>query len=241
MKLKMAFALLVTTLFMGAVASATPTPPCAGPTLQDVISLGLCTIGDKTFDFVSGSGGLENAETGATITLTASQLSFTPVNGASGPGFQIDGLPGTTSTTATAQYNFFIGTFSVTAPSGQEITATPVMLNGAVVVATNGFSRSQAELSNSAFDFYGGSGTVSHISGAGGGFPETSFSGTFTLENQSNQTTAGSVGSDAASFLNAQFNFTELPASTPEPSSLLLFGSGLLMTAGALRRKWLTT
>ena len=219
---------------------------CTPGTVATVILQGPCTIGDKTFDFSNTYGGeFFDAASNMTTPITPDQLSFTPLPSASSPGFQIDSLLAANSSPADLhQFANFFEDFTVTPPSGQMITSTQAVLNGAVVTSSdsnNSFADTLLCPSGvtCAFDSFSAFGTTTATESSVTGGPLATFDGDFIIHNESLVEVAGGTGTGSASFLNAQFNFNESPSTVPEPSSLVLFGTGLIGTMGVMRRKLL--
>jgi hypothetical protein len=185
-----------------------------------------CIIGNTDFTF------LNNYSESDTSIL--SSLTFTPESTATSAGFNISGLPGTSST---GQLQLaYLQAFSFTAvPMNGTITSFTAVVNG-IHQDTNTYQVSFADLynsinSNNSYDQY--------ISGAESprptGGPEASFNGFFSLENYSYN--GGSTSFDSADFV---FNESDPgPTSVPEGSELAFMGLGIVAILGAMKKKFL--
>jgi len=245
--LKWAFACSL--LFLPYVSRATPT--CSTTTLNNILG-STCTIGDKTLNFSSSS-----------ITgINSNQIEFTPdTSNPLSPGFElslatggpvsVSAAPGNTNSMINVNVNY---TVSVTNGSASLLGET-LALNGATISPFSGLSGDNGisdatnflgSLSGAAVEVFiqcqvpvgpsgcsTATGPVNLSTGGTLATPQISALGQAGFEVLA-QTNSGSV---TASCTSADYNFTEAPSATPEPNSMLLFGTGLLGILFLMRSK----
>jgi PEP-CTERM motif len=210
-------------------------PTCLAGTVATVMAQGSCTIGDKTFNF-NGTDGF-----GGSTGIFPASITFTPLVSPNNPGFELSGLPPAVSAAGTSQDVFFYDYFSVAAPGGQQITSINVTLNGVVQDGTTSFEESFAEACgtrNCADNIYKADFSPTTVKTDVISPSSNLFNGDFQLDNSS------STGSNAlggtTGFTSADFRFQESATSTtPEPPTLLLFGTGLLALGRRSRKFFL--
>ena len=223
---EMKTALLVAALVMGlsslAEASAVPAVACSTGTLTLYLISGYsCTIGSLTFSDFKYS----NAAFGGATAVPAAGISVTPITG-SEEGFQFE-APWSVSS---AQGEDSAITYTVTADSG---TITELILSMAGFGVTRGGNVSIGETSDTpplsllTFDNLTGVQATDTITGLS----------VTSITLVKDIALAGNNGVATLSIVDNEFSTS---TRVPEPSSILLFGAGLVGVASYLRRRQLS-
>jgi hypothetical protein len=225
---------------------------CPTTTLDNLIALGTCTIGDATFAFTSPNayfGGSFNAEwfAGPFVGNSgpgpfADSLMFTPDATAGNPGFTISGnfiARGGLACHYFAScgsgnfYNEALGKFDVSGPNNFVSVSSTI---GGVDASPDNTPNSAGVLLIGAAAFVSSDGS-SILSGTYDLSPQNNLMGLNAYFTQYNYS---SDPNSFISFTSATFNFKEQGATTaPEPSSVILLASGFLAVAAGIRRKLL--
>jgi hypothetical protein len=191
-----------------------------------------CTIGDKTFSSwiytsTSSPPGFE---------IQAGSVGVTPITTPGNPGFQFN-APWLASTLSGVQGRDSFFEFQVNS-SGAPITDVSLSIGGFGTTGTGSITVDETVCLGATFPACSGGTTktleVYANSGGFKAFDEVSFAGVTEVDVEKDVLIdAGTNGSATLSLVTNQFS----EGSTPEPASILLFGSGALALAGVLRRK----
>ena len=191
-----------------------------------------CTIGDKTFsNFIytstSSPPGYE---------IQAGSVGVTPITTPGNPGFQWN-APWMASTLSGVQGRDSFFEFQVNS-SGAPITDVSLSIGGFGTTGTGSITVDETVCLGAVFPACSGGTTKTlEVYANSGGFKaydEVSFAGVTEVDVEKDVLIdAGTNGSATLSLVTNQFS----EGSTPEPASILLFGSGALALAGVLRRK----
>lgn len=193
-----------------------------------------CTIGDKTFgNFIytsdSNPPGFE---------IPAGGVSVTPITTPGNPGFTFSAGWFASTTSGILQMDSLIQYSATVNPGGTPITDLSLSIAGVDWTGTGAISVAETVCLGAMLPSCSG-GTIRTLSvfdSAGGTqlFDSITFSGvTFVDVAKDIQIEAGTSGMASVSLVTNQFS--EQP--TPEPGSIMLFGSGVLGLAAVLRRK----
>jgi hypothetical protein len=235
--------------------SAKASPACLAGTIASVMLQGACTIGDKTFDFTDyypysyGSVSSPNSATDVTFTpLTSNPLD---------PGFEL-GAFDSTAGDDTYEYGYLDYDVSVTNGSANligvnENVNNPTLstvpgansLDDAYLQADNDLDTSAAEAYQEVYQYQSTGSSPSSLSYSSGPVtftPVSSGSGyvffqTGAYDYNYNTDTVGGGGTAEAAMSSVDYTFQQ-ESVTPEPGTMVLFGSGLLLFGGILRRHW---
>lgn len=240
---KTRFMLIAAMALLPAVAHGNNVPPCVSSTTLDNILGSTCTIGGETYAFASNLVPFPGAGSLLDLTfvglMSPDGITFTTdVSSPNGPGFILTGAangPFYVSSSRIVGEQFALDyEVSVTHPS-----------SGALLIGTT-LTTVGAQVQNTVFgnvDVEGGGLSVFVSAGTRGG-PGTVTVGaalgpgvsSFSTEAAILLVEANDVGVGYASLTSAEFNVAE-STTTPEPSSVLLFGTGIIGIMGAMRRK----
>jgi|ERR1019366_3253127 hypothetical protein len=191
-----------------------------------------CGIDDKTFsNFIytstSSPPGYE---------IQAGSVGVTPITTPGNPGFQWN-APWMASTLSGVQGRDSFFEFQVNS-SGAPITDVSLSIGGFGTTGTGSITVDETVCLGAVFPACSGGTTKTlEVYANSGGFKaydEVSFAGVTEVDVEKDVLIdAGTNGSATLSLVTNQFS----EGSTPEPASILLFGSGALALAGVLRRK----
>ena len=193
-----------------------------------------CGIGDKTFSnwiytSTSSPPGFE---------IQAGSVGVTPITTPGNPGFQWN-APWLASTLSGVEGRDSFFEFQVNVnPGGAPITDVSLSIGGFGNRGTGSITVDETVCLGATFPACSG-GTTERLqvySNSGGfkAFDEITFAGVTEVDVEKDVLIdAGTNGSATLSLVTNQFS----EGSTPEPASILLFGSGALALAGVLRRK----
>jgi hypothetical protein len=207
---------------------------CSDTTFDQYLGAGFnCTIGDKTFSNFAYHG----TSNPPGFSIPAGGIDVTPITTPLNPGFQWSaGWHVSTSSGVLSQDSLF--QFTVNSSSAN-ITDVSLSIGGAGFSGTGSVTVDETVCLGATFPACSG-GTVKtlevfdSIDGTKT-FDEISFAGVSEVDVQKDVLIdAGTNGSASLSLLTNQFSEQ---GTTPEPASILLFGSGALALAGVLRRK----
>jgi PEP-CTERM motif len=208
---------------------------CSDTTYDQYLGAGFnCTIGDKTFSNFAYHG----TSNPPGFSIQAGSIDVTPITTPLNPGFQWSaGWHASTTSGVLSQDSLFQFTVNVN-PGGNLITDVSLSIGGVGTSGTGSIAVDETVCLGATFPACTG-GTVRELSvfqDSSGSqlFDEISFAGVSEVDVQKDVLVdAGTNGSARLSLLTNQFSET----TTPEPASILLFGSGALALAGVLRRK----
>ncbi len=193
-----------------------------------------CTIDDKTFSHfiytsTSSPPGFE---------IQAGSVGVTPITTPLNPGFQFN-APWLASTLSGVQGRDSFFEFQVNVnPGGHPITDVSLSIGGFGTTGTGSITVDETVCLGAVFPACSGgtTKTLEVYSNSGGfkAYDEVSFAGVTEVDVEKDVLIdAGTNGSATLSLVTNQFS----ESTTPEPASILLFGSGALALAGVLRRK----
>ena len=226
-------------------------PMCVAGTIATVMAQGACTIGDKTFDFTkyypSNTGNVSSAN-------AATNVLFTPLTGNPlDPGFELAAF-NSTAGDYTVESGTLDYTVSVTNGSANLIgddvtvnnptlTTAPIAAPGSGLAATafDAFNYlynagAEADQSVQQYQYTGEAASASSYSSgpvtfalisSGSGYV---YFETYAYDYNYDTDTYGTGGTATAAMSSVDYTFQEQSpvAVTPEPGTLLLFGSGLI-------------
>lgn len=248
-------------LALGSLAapSASASPTCLPGTIATVMAQGVCTIGDKTFDFSEYGPvnyGTVSSPNGATDVL------FTPLtSNPLDPGFELAAF-NSTAGDYTYEYGYLYYTVSVTNGSANligvdESVNDPTLATAPIPAPGDGLTLAYLEAYNYLYSAgadayqdaeqyqYTGSpaNTSSYSSGAATFAPTSSGDGeavfeTYAYDYNIGTGTYGGGGTAEAAMPSVDYTFQEQSVGvTPEPGTMLLFGTGLLLAGSIVRRR----
>jgi PEP-CTERM motif len=212
---------------------------CPVGTWQDYLNLvpNACTIGDKTFSNFTYSYSPHDQ-----FGISAAQLTTTPLNPGppfNNPGFQWNAAWNVSYNNGVPSQDSFIDYTVTVNPGGPPITDVSLSMGGVSFFGTGSARVDETVCLGAMFPACSG-GTIKLLSvydNSAQGiklFDEVTFGGVTEIDVQKDiELTSGTNGGASLSLVTNQFSET----TTPEPSSILLFGSGALALAGVLRRK----
>ncbi len=211
---------------------------CPSGTLADYIGQGFsCTIGDKTFNnwFYSGTANPPN------FALPPGSIGVNPQTQLGNPGFRFSAPWDVSTDNGVLSMDSNISYGVTVNPGGALITDVSVAIGGFSFEGTGSVEVDETLCVGALFAANGSCSaslkTLKVFTDAGGtvAFNEVSFAGVSQVGVEKDiLLDAGTDGdADVSLVLN---NFSEQGV-TPEPASILLFGSGALALAGVLRRK----
>jgi hypothetical protein len=190
-----------------------------------------CGIDDKTFFNFSYS-------TAGTTPMPSSSITVNPITTFHNPGFLFNAPWGVTS----GQTQDSLVGFTVTVnPGGALITDLSLSMFGAGFVGTGVVSVAETYCLGDTFSdgcAHGTPGSLLTIldSSTSKLFDHASFAGVTEIDVMKDIELLGGTDGSAALLSGVENQFSET-STTPEPGSLVLFGSGIVCLAGALRRK----
>lgn len=236
MQRKLASALLVTVCVM-LLSGIGFAGACPAGTMADYIGTGFsCTIGDKTFSnwFYTGTANPPN------FALPPGSVGVVPQTQLLDPGFRFSAPWDVSTRSGVLSMDSDIDFGVTVSPGGQLITDVSLGIGGFNASGTGGVEVDETLCIGALFGSNGScSGTMRQLrafSDSSGtvAFNEISFAGVSQVGVEKDiLLDAGTNGdADLSLVLN---NFSE--GTTPEPGSILLFGSGALALAAVLRRK----
>jgi PEP-CTERM motif len=208
---------------------------CTNTTMDNYIVPGFsCGIDDKTFSNFNYVGTGNPPGYG----IPAGSVNVSPITTPGNPGFQFSaGWFVSTSSGVLTQDSLIEYTVSVN-PGGRLITDLSLSIGGVGFAGTGSIFVDEDVCIGATFPSCTG-GTVEHLqafSSADGTqlFDSISFNGVSVVDVEKDiELNAGTAGNARLSLVTQQYS----EGATPEPSSILLFGSGALAFAGVLRRK----
>ena len=210
---------------------------CPSSTLDKYLGSGYsCGIDDKTFFDFSYSSSSNPGGYG----IPASGVSVSPINTPGNPGFLFN-APWTVSTNSgVIMLDSLIGYTVTVNQGGQAITDLTLAMVGFDAIGTGEISIDETYCLGGILPVCSGGteGTlVLNYTSKGGATSQTvNFAGVTEISVEKDiLLTAGTNGQAAVSGVYNQFS--EGSGTTPEPSSALLFGTGVIGLAGVLRRK----
>ncbi len=192
-----------------------------------------CVIDDKTFSDFRYTYGPPN------LGISPQNLTVTPLNDALGPGFQFSAgwyasnPGGLNSMDSLIQYTVNVN------PGGRPITDVSLSIGGSGWNTTGGVFVDETVCLGAVFPACsGGTEEQLHVYDSAAGtklFDEISFAGVTEVDVEKDILVE--AGSDANGSARLSLVTNQFSEQAPEPSSILLFGSGALVYAGLLRRK----
>ena len=228
-------ALLLLALSCGLLTTTAFAGVCPGTTLDNYLGSGYsCGIDDKTFSNFMYTGTSNPPGYG----LPAGSIAVTPITTPGNPGFQFSGgWFASTSSGILEQDSLIQYTVNVN-QGGQPITDLSLSMGGVAWTGTGSILVAESACLGAMFPSCSGGQIIklSVFDSSSGTqlFDSATFAGVTEIDLEKDITVvAGTNGSAAVSLVTNQFS----EGTTPEPSSIVLFGSGVLGLAGVLRRK----
>jgi PEP-CTERM motif len=210
---------------------------CPSTTLDQYLGTGYsCGIDDKTFFDFSYSSASNPGGYG----IPANGVSVTPITTQGNPGFLFN-APWTVSTNSGIIMTDSLVGYTVTVnQGGQSITDLTLAMVGFDAIGTGEITLDETYCLGGLLPVCSGGTegvlTLNYTSKGGPSSVTVSFPGVTEVSVEKDiLLTAGTDGQAAVSGIYNQFS--EGTGTTPEPSSIVLFGSGVLAFAGVLRRK----
>ena len=209
---------------------------CQDTTFDNYLGAGFnCTIGDKTFSNFA----YHSTSNPPGFSIPAGSIDTSPITTLLNPGFQWStGWHASTSSGVLSEDSLFQFTASVN-PGGNLITDVSLSIGGVGFSGTGSVTVDETVCLGATFPACtGGTVRTLEVFDSSSGiqtYDEISFAGVSEVDVQKDVLiNAGTNGSATLSLLTNQFSEG---STTPEPASILLFGSGVLGLAGVLRRK----
>ncbi|MGA3055039.1 MAG: PEP-CTERM sorting domain-containing protein [Candidatus Korobacteraceae bacterium] len=206
---------------------------CSDTTFDQYLGSGFnCTIGDKTFSNFA----YHSTSNPPGFSIPAGSIDVAPITTPLNPGFQWStGWHASTASGVLSQDSLFQFTVNSSSPN---ITDVSLSIGGVGFSGTGSVTVDETVCLGATFPACtGGTVRTLEVFDSSSGiqtYDEISFAGVSEVDVQKDVLiNAGTNGSATLSLLTNQFSET----TTPEPASILLFGSGALALAGVLRRK----
>lgn len=208
---------------------------CVSGTWAEYLALNpnSCTIDDKTFSNFSYSYSPHD------FGIPPASLSVEPITTQFNPGFRWTAAWNVSNGSGVPTQDSFIDYTVTVNPGGNLITDVSLSMGGASFFGTGSARVDETICVGAMFPSCGG-GTTYQLTVYDNGqqgfkpFDEVTFAGATEIDVEKDvELTSGTNGGASLSMVSNQFSEQQ----TPEPSSILLFGSGALAFAGVLRRK----